>query len=56
MVDEFAAYQKCITDVGTAVSALNSARAKLHAAIDQKAAETGAQVASDTKAADPVKP
>lgn len=48
MTDEFAAYQQCIKDVANAVSALNDARVKLHAAIDAKAAEIGSQVASDT--------
>jgi hypothetical protein len=48
MIDEFKAYQDAIVQVGASAENLNKCRAALHAAIDKKATETGAQVASDT--------
>ncbi len=48
MTDEFKAYQDAVVQFGTSTENLNKCRSALHAAIDKKAAEVGAQAASDT--------
>ena len=45
---EYTAYQDALKGLKTATDLVNSTRASLHAAVDKKAAEFGAQVASDT--------
>ena len=52
---EFTAYQDALKGLKTATDTVNKCKLALHAAVDKKAEEFGAQVASDTKAAD-VKP
>lgn len=48
MTDEFKALQDAIVQFGAAAENLNKCKAAAHAAIDKKAAEIGAQAASDT--------
>jgi hypothetical protein len=45
---EYKAYQDSLAGLKTATDTVNTCRANLHEAVDKKAAEFGAQVASDT--------
>lgn len=45
---EYTAYQEALKGLKTATDTVNSCKLALHAAINKKAEEFGAQVASDT--------
>jgi len=47
---ELAAYKAAIEKVGAAVQEMNTARAALHAAVEQASETTGKNVAQDTAA------
>lgn len=47
---EYKAYQDALAGLKNATDVLNTCRVNLHTAVDKKAADFGAQVASDTSA------
>jgi len=55
---EYTAYQEALKGLKTATDTVNTCKLELHAAVDKKAEEFGAQVASDTsvKSAPETKP